>query len=71
MREWLKKARTERFLSMSEMAEELGISRSYYSYIESGKRKKLLDTTLCVKLSKILCLPVHQIVEYEEEVNTS
>ena len=66
MREWLKSARKRSGMTITEMAGELGISRSYYAYIESGKRKKRLDTTFCVKLAKIFCLPVQQIVEFEE-----
>ncbi len=67
MREWLRDARNKAEMSITEMADQLGISRSYYYYIESGKRKKHLDTTFCLKLAKIFCLPVQQIVENEEE----
>ncbi len=70
MRKWLKYARNQSDLTQKEMADMLGISEAYYSFIEAGKRKKRLDTTFCMKLSKIFCLPVERIVELEEEDGT-
>lgn len=65
-REWLKEARTKAGKTMAEMGKELGITESYYSYIEAGERQKKMDITLCAKLSKIFCIPIEQIVELEE-----
>lgn len=70
-REWLKEARTKAGKTMAEMGEELGISESYYSYIEAGERQKQMDITLCAKLSKIFSIEIQQIVELEEKEGRS
>ena len=64
-REWLKDTRTKAGLSQADVAKELGISESYYCYIEAGERQKQMDITLCSKLSKIFSMPIQQIVEFE------
>lgn len=66
MREWLKDARQKAGLTQAELAKDLGITESYYSYIERGARQKSLDLTLVIKLARFLCLTTSQIVEYEE-----
>lgn len=38
MREWLKKIRTERQMTMKAIAVQAGISECYYSQIEGGSR---------------------------------
>ena len=69
-RTWLKEARIKAGKTMAEMGEELGITESYYSYIEAGERQKQMDITLCAKLSKIFCLDIQQIVEFEAKEET-
>ena len=64
-REWLKEARARANMSQADVARELGISESYYAYIEQGERQKQLDITLCAKLSKIFSIEIQQIVEFE------
>ena len=67
MRTWLRDARLKSGKTMAEVAEALGISESYYCYIEAGDRQKNMDITLVMKLSKIFSLSIQQIVELEEE----
>lgn len=67
MRDWLKEQREKKGLTMKEMAEKLGISEGYYSYIEAGERQKKMDITLVTKLADIFHLKIQQIVEYESK----
>lgn len=65
MREWLKEKRLERGLTMAQLAEKIGITESYYSYIEAGERQKKMDITLAIKLSTTLDMPFLDILERE------
>lgn len=65
MREWLKEKRTERGLTMKQMAAQLEITESYYSLIESGERQKKMDISFAKKLSEILDMPAECIFELE------
>lgn len=65
MREWLKEKRTERGLTMKQMAAQLEITESYYSLIESGERQKKMDISFAKKLSEILDMPAERIFELE------
>ena len=67
MREWLKKARCDKGLTMKEIASKLGISESYYSLIENGERQKKMDVLLMSGLSTVLDIPVSQIAKTESE----
>lgn len=67
MREWLKKLRVEKEMTMSEMAEKLGISESYYCLIENGERQKRMDISLISKLSNVLEIPIAELVNLEEK----
>lgn len=67
MREWLKAQREEHGLTQARIAEKLGISEGYYSYIENGERQKRMDITLVTKLSDIFHLSIQQIVEFENK----
>lgn len=66
-REWMKKKREEKSMTMKEMAAKLDITEAYYSYIESGARQKVMDISLAAKLADIFSLSVQQIVELEAE----
>lgn len=70
MREWLKEMRTERGLTCKQMGEYLGVTDVYYFLIETGQRKKKLDIDTAQKLSKILKVPLRQIVSWEMEVRS-
>ena len=65
MREWLKEKRTERGLTMKQVAAQLEITESYYSLIESGERQKKMDISFAKKLSEILDMPAERIFELE------
>ena len=65
MREWLREARQERGLTMKQIGEQLDISESYYSMIESGTRQKDMDLTLVSRLSSVLGISVQEITDHE------
>lgn len=65
MRDWLKEKRTEKGLTMAQMAGKLNITESYYSMIEAGERQKKMDLSMANRLSSILDLPLMQIIEME------
>lgn len=65
MREWLKKLRTDRGLTMKEMGEKLGISESYYCTIESGERQKRMDLKLASGIAKVFGISVDQVVAFD------
>lgn len=67
MRDWLKESRSEKGLTMAQMASRLNISESYYSLIEAGDRQKKMDMVIANKLSVILGVPIKKIVELESE----
>lgn len=66
LREWLKKSRKDKGITMSDISEKLGISESYYCLIENGERQKRMDISLLIKLADILEIPITEIVNLEE-----
>lgn len=67
MREWLRKLRNEKELTMKDMGEKLGISESYYCAIENGDRQKKMDMMIASGLATIFEISVLSIVTYEEQ----
>ena len=65
MRDWLKGKRTEKGMTMAEMAKRLDLSESYYSKIESGDRQRKMDIRLVSKLCKILDISIDEIITKE------
>lgn len=65
MRDWLKKERTDRGLTMAEMAAKLSLSESYYLRIENGERQKKMDLLLVRKLATALDISVEEIIAKE------
>lgn len=65
MRDWLKKERTDRGLTMAEMAKKLDLTESYYSRIEGGERQKKMDLLLVRKLASALDIPIEDIIRKE------
>jgi transcriptional regulator with XRE-family HTH domain len=65
MRDWLKGKRTEKGMTMAEMAKRLDLSESYYSKIESGDRQRKMDIRLVSKLCKILDISIEEIISKE------
>lgn len=68
MRDWLIDARKNANLTQNQIASQLGISEGYYSYIESGERKKKMDITLAVKLADVLGIPIQTVIDLEKNV---
>ena len=62
MREWLRKLRNEKGLTMKDMGEKLGISESYYCAIENGDRQKKMDMMIASGLATIFEISVLSIV---------
>ncbi|MBE6959943.1 MAG: helix-turn-helix transcriptional regulator [Ruminococcaceae bacterium] len=71
MRQWLKNLRTEKKLTMKELATKLGISESYYCAIENGDRQKNMDITLVAALSAALGVSISAIAQYESDVQAA
>ena len=67
MREWLRKLRNEKGLTMKDMGEKLGISESYYCAIENVDRQKKMDLMIASGLATIFEISVLSIVTYEEQ----
>ena len=65
MRGWLRAAREEKGMTQLQVAQALGITESYYSFIEKAQRQKKMDITLVWRLSEVFGIPVQQIINYE------
>ena len=65
MRDWLKEKRVGKNLTQDQMAEQLGISLSYYNLIENGERQKKMDLSIANQLSVILGMALKEIIELE------
>ncbi len=65
MREWLRKARTDKGMTQLQLAKSIGISEGYYSYIESGDRQKNMDIAMVMKLARALDMSTQEIMEQE------
>lgn len=68
MREYLVRLRTQRNESQQDVADALGISRQYYSMIESGERQKRMDITLIAAIAVHFGIPITEVVDYEREL---
>ena len=64
-RQYLIDYRKENGIKAADMAERLGLSESYYSQIENGKRQKNMDIALVAVISKVTGIPLQEIVEHE------
>ena len=71
MREYLKKLRECSNLTQEDAAEQLSLSRAYYSRVENGERKKSLDLSLAIKISKLFNVSVDYIIAEEEKLKSS
>ena len=52
--------------SQQDVADAVGISRQYYSFIESGERQKRMDITLATRLARHFSVDISVIVEHED-----
>lgn len=71
MRTYLKNIRTHSKLSQNDIAKKLGVTRQYYSLIESGDRQKKMDIELIQKLSVVFNVSVEYIIEQETALKQS
>lgn len=65
MREWLKNLRQERGMTQQQVADKMGLSTSYYSFIESGERQKKMDIVVVAKLAQIFDLSIQEVADLE------
>ena len=65
-REYLKKMRAEKGLTMQDMGDELGITKQYYGLIETGVSQKRMDITLVRKIANIFGVTLEDIAQHEE-----
>ena len=65
MRQWLKDARTKQRLTMKQVADALGISESYYCYIENGERQHKMDIVTAKHLANVLGMELADIIAEE------
>lgn len=68
MRPWLVEKRKEKRLSQAEVATECGISRQYYSFIESGERNCPVKTAK--KIADVLGFAWETFFEENDEKQT-
>lgn len=65
MRQWLKDARMNQRLTMKQVADALGITESYYCYIENGERQKKMDIAIASRLANVLGMDLADIIAEE------
>lgn len=58
-------------ISQTKLAERLGISNSYLSEIESGKRGTNVSVELLDRYSKIFNIPVSSLLLFSEQIDPS
>ncbi|MVB11053.1 helix-turn-helix protein [Caprobacter fermentans] len=68
MRTYLKKLRCDRKFTQQDIADELGVSLSYYNSIENGNRQKNMELLMAKRLSDVLHVPVEFIITEEEKL---
>lgn len=59
---FIREARERQGLLQADVAEKVGVSRSYYAFIEAGKRD--IYFTLAVNLCRVLDLNINDFVKY-------
>ena len=67
MREYLRELREKSHINQEELAERLGISRSYYVRIERAERQENLNISIAAKLAEIFGVTVDWIAQQEKE----
>lgn len=68
VREYLKKLRLKKKMTKQVVADFLGISQNYYTYIENGERQKSLDLVYVSKLAELFNVSVDWIAKQEQKV---
>lgn len=67
-REYLKKLRADAGLTTQEVADAFGISKQYYSLIETGVSQKRMDITLVRKIADLFGLTLEQVADEEQKL---
>lgn len=67
-REYLKKLRADAGLTTQEVADAFGISKQYYSLIETGASQKRMDITLVRRIADLFGLTLEQVAEEEQKL---
>ena len=67
-REYLKKLRTDAGLTTQEVADAFGISKQYYSLIETGASQKRMDITLVRRIADLFGLTLEQVADEEQKL---
>ena len=70
VRDYLKKLRLKKKMTKQAVADFLGISQNYYTYIENGERQKSLDLAYASKLAELFNVSVDWIAKQEQKVKT-
>lgn len=70
VREYLKKLRLKKKMTKQAVADFLGISQNYYTYIENGERQKSLDLAYASKLAELFNVSADWIAKQEQNVKT-
>jgi transcriptional regulator with XRE-family HTH domain len=58
---FIRSARENKGLLQAEIAEEVGVSRSYYAYIETGKRE--IYFSLAINICRVLDLDINYFIK--------
>jgi transcriptional regulator with XRE-family HTH domain len=58
---FIRDARESKGLLQAEVAEEVGVSRSYYAYIETGKRE--IYFSLAINICRVLDLDINHFIK--------
>lgn len=64
-REYLKKLRTDAGLTTQEVADAFGITKQYYSLIETGASQKRMDITLVRRIATLFGVTLDYVAEQE------
>ena len=67
-REYLRQLRTAAGLTTQDVADVFGISKQYYSQIETGVSQKRMDITLVRKIADLFGLTLEQVAEEEQKL---
>lgn len=67
MREYLKKLRSEKNLSQTDVANTLGCAKSTYCLVEAGKRQEKMTVEFLGRLAKVLNVPAEELLKLETE----
>ena len=59
---FIREARERKGLYQADIAEKVGVSRSYYAFIEAGKRD--IYFTLAVNICRVLDLDINEFMKY-------